>query len=65
MPLLPSKAWQRQLPFRKDDGIFEVEFIEDRRKGLEEFINKYACDSNCLTILTGLTLNGKNVLASH
>jgi sorting nexin-3/12 len=40
VPLLPSKAWQRQLPFRNDDGIFEDEFIEDRRKGLETFINK-------------------------
>lgn len=43
VPLLPSKAWQRQLPFRNDDGIFEDEFIEERRKGLETFINKVAC----------------------
>ncbi|KOB68303.1 Sorting nexin 12-like protein [Operophtera brumata] len=27
-----SKALKRQLPFRGDDGIFEDEFIEDRRK---------------------------------
>ncbi len=25
---------------RSDDGIFEDEFIEERRKGLEQFINK-------------------------
>ena len=41
MPPLPGKAWGRQLPFRKDDGIFDDDFIEDRRKGLEAFINKY------------------------
>lgn len=41
VPLLPSKAWKLQLPFRNDDGIFEDEFIEERRKGLEQFINKY------------------------
>ncbi len=26
---------------RPDDGIFEDKFIEERRQGLEEFINKY------------------------
>lgn len=41
MPPLPGKAWKRQMPFRSDDGIFEDEFIEDRRKGLETFVNKY------------------------
>ena len=41
VPALPGKALSRQLPFRGDDGIFEEEFIEDRRKGLEQFINKY------------------------
>ena len=40
VPPLPGKAWGRQLPFRGDDGIFEDEFIEDRRKGLEQFVNK-------------------------
>lgn len=40
VPPLPSKAWKRQMPFRSDDGIFEEEFIEERRKGLEVFINK-------------------------
>jgi sorting nexin-3/12 len=37
---LPGKALARQLPFRGDDGIFEEDFIEERRKGLEQFINK-------------------------
>jgi len=27
------------LIFFRDEGIFEPEFIEDRRQGLEEFIN--------------------------
>ena len=41
VPPLPGKAIGRQLPFRKDDGIFEEDFIEERRQGLEEFINKF------------------------
>ncbi len=43
VPSLPGKAWQRQIPafLRNNDGIFDDDFIEDRRKGLEEFINKY------------------------
>ena len=43
VPVLPGKAWQRQIPafLRNNDGIFDDDFIEDRRKGLEEFINKY------------------------
>lgn len=40
VPKLPGKAFSRQLPFRGDDGIFEDNFIEDRRKALEDFINK-------------------------
>lgn len=44
VPSLPDKAFVRQLPFRnlitKDNGIFDETFIEDRRRGLEEFINK-------------------------
>ncbi|CAD1480790.1 unnamed protein product, partial [Heterotrigona itama] len=39
VPPLPGKAWKRQMPFRGDDGIFEEDFIEDRRKGLEAFVN--------------------------
>ena len=42
VPSLPDKAWQRQLPFRKDNGLFQDDFIEERRKGLEIFINKIA-----------------------
>lgn len=41
VPALPGKSLKRQLPFRSDDGIFEEEFIENRRKQLEQFINKY------------------------
>ena len=32
----------RQMPFRSDDGIYEPGFIEGRRRGLEQFINKLA-----------------------
>uniref|UniRef100_A0A1E1WZR8 Sorting nexin-3 n=1 Tax=Amblyomma aureolatum TaxID=187763 RepID=A0A1E1WZR8_9ACAR len=42
VPPLPGKAWKRQLPFRSDEGIFDDEFIEERKKGLELFINKVA-----------------------
>ncbi|KAG5857245.1 sorting nexin-3 isoform X1 [Anguilla rostrata] len=42
VPPLPGKALFRQLPFRGDDGIFEDAFIEERRQGLEQFINKVA-----------------------
>ena len=42
VPPLPEKAWQRQLPFRKDQGIFQDDFIEERRRGLEVFLNKVA-----------------------
>ena len=42
MPSLPGKAVSRLLPFRNDDGIFDSAFIEDRRKGLEIFVNKVA-----------------------
>jgi len=42
VPALPGKAFKKQLPsfMRSDDGIFEDDFIEERRKGLEQFINK-------------------------
>lgn len=40
--VFPGKAWKRQIPFRQDDGLFEEDFVEDRRKGLETFINKVA-----------------------
>lgn len=34
------------MPFRGDDGIFEEDFIEDRRKGLEVFVNKWVFQKN-------------------
>lgn len=42
VPPLPGKAWSKQLPFRGDDGIYEDDFVEERRKGLEQFVNKVA-----------------------
>ncbi|KAK3754841.1 hypothetical protein QZH41_011316 [Actinostola sp. cb2023] len=42
VPQLPGKALKLQLPFRSDDGIFEDDFIAERREGLESFINKIA-----------------------
>nr|AFK10870.1 sorting nexin-12-like protein [Callorhinchus milii] len=42
VPPLPGKALTRQLPFRGDDGIYDEGFIEERRAGLEQFINKIA-----------------------
>ena len=36
MPPIPGKAFTKQLPFlNNDDGIFEPEFVEERRLGLE------------------------------
>ncbi|KAG1670244.1 Sorting nexin-12 [Nymphon striatum] len=40
VPPLPGKALKRLLPFRGDDGIFDEDFIDDRMKGLEAFVNK-------------------------
>ncbi|KAJ8355662.1 hypothetical protein SKAU_G00184560 [Synaphobranchus kaupii] len=42
VPPLPGKAIFRQLPFRGDDGIFDDSFVEERRQGLEQFLNKVA-----------------------
>ncbi|XP_025740410.1 sorting nexin-3-like isoform X2 [Callorhinus ursinus] len=42
VPPLPGNAFLRQLPFRGDDGIFDDNFIEERKQGLEQFINKVA-----------------------
>nr|CAG4636612.1 EOG090X0GN3 [Eubosmina coregoni]SVE70138.1 EOG090X0GN3 [Eubosmina coregoni] len=42
VPALPGKAIKRLLPFRNDDGIYDEDFIEDRRKSLEGFVNKIA-----------------------
>lgn len=51
VPALPSKALGRQLPWASDkNGMFDEDFIEERRKGLEEFINK------CVGSFVGLAL---------
>merc|ERR1719362_329680 len=42
VPSIPGKSLMRQMPFRNDDGIYEPSFIESRRRGLEQFINKLA-----------------------
>merc|ERR1712117_759232 len=43
VPQLPEKAFLKQVPLlNQDDGIFEEDFIEDRRRGLEDFINVLA-----------------------
>ena len=43
VPPLPEKAYLKQVPLlNQDDGIFEEDFIEDRRRGLEDFINVLA-----------------------
>ncbi|XP_075958498.1 sorting nexin-12-like isoform X1 [Anarhichas minor] len=42
VPSLPGKALKRQLPFRGDGGLFDESFIEERRSGLEQFINRIA-----------------------
>ena len=49
VPVLPGKAWGRQMPFRSDAGLFAEDFIEERRKGLEVFINKYVFFQSLLT----------------
>ncbi|KAF1740595.1 hypothetical protein MXB_4270 [Myxobolus squamalis] len=38
----PGKGISQQLPFSSGMGIFESEFIETRRKRLQEFINSIA-----------------------
>ncbi|XP_052026837.1 sorting nexin-3-like isoform X2 [Apodemus sylvaticus] len=37
-----GKHFLWQLPFRGDDGICDDNFIEERKQGLEQFINKVA-----------------------
>lgn len=51
VPPLPGKALKRQLPFRGDEGIFEESFIEERRVGLEQFINRYATAAGYIVAL--------------
>ncbi|VDK69431.1 unnamed protein product [Dibothriocephalus latus] len=53
VPKLPGKAWKRQLPFRADDGLFDSEFIDERRKGLESFINNVPMSISCLCTIWG------------
>lgn len=55
IPPLPGKALKRQLPFRRDEGLFDNDFIEDRRKALEKFLNTTATHplvqyENCLHV---------------
>lgn len=50
------------MPFRGDDGIFEEDFIEDRRKGLEVFVNKWVyCFAHTMEYDTAYILH-KNIL---
>jgi hypothetical protein len=58
VPPLPGKAIKRQLPFRNDDGIYDEEFIENRRKSLEGFVNK--CVSINYNSLTNFELTQNN-----
>ena len=44
VPPLPGKALKRQIPFRRDGGLFGEAFVEERRRGLEQFINIVASD---------------------
>lgn len=43
VPKLPDKALYRQMPWVSEkDGMFAPDFIEERRDGLEVFLNKVA-----------------------
>jgi len=42
VPNIPGKSFEKQLPFRTDEGLFEDKFIETRREGLEAFVNRVA-----------------------
>ena len=60
----------RLLPFRADDGIFDPGFIEDRRKGLEAFVNKELVliqirDSSSDWLTNPINLNKKRWLVIH
>ncbi len=68
VPPLPGKALKLQLPFRNDDGIFEDGFIENRRQGLESFINKIsghplAQSERCLHMFLQEPVIDKNYVA--
>jgi sorting nexin-3/12 len=38
-PSLPDKGWKRQVPFFQKESLFDEDFVEDRRKALNQFIN--------------------------
>ncbi|XP_064627407.1 sorting nexin-12-like [Lineus longissimus] len=42
VPQLPSEALKRQISLWSDDSMFDDDFIEQRRKGLEQFVNRVA-----------------------
>jgi len=43
VPKLPDKAMMRQMPWVSEkDGMFAPDFVEERRDGLEVFLNKVA-----------------------
>ena len=43
VPALPGKALSRQLPWvAEENGMLAPDFIEERRQGLEIFLNKVA-----------------------
>ncbi|KFO19772.1 Sorting nexin-3, partial [Fukomys damarensis] len=42
VPTLPGKAFLSRLPSRGDDEMFDDSFTEERKQGLEQFINKVA-----------------------
>ena len=58
MPPLPGKAFVKQLPFiNSDDGIFEVEFVEERRLGLE--VNRFSNENSFSTLCCFRNLSTK------
>uniref|UniRef100_A0A8C5CV15 Sorting nexin 3 n=1 Tax=Gadus morhua TaxID=8049 RepID=A0A8C5CV15_GADMO len=72
VPPLPGKALARQLPFRGDDGIFDDSFIEERRQGLEQFLNKrfvqgfvtLSCVCKCFYVCQFICIYGFHLLGS-
>uniref|UniRef100_A0A8I3NAU9 Sorting nexin 3 n=1 Tax=Canis lupus familiaris TaxID=9615 RepID=A0A8I3NAU9_CANLF len=63
VPPLPGKAFLRQLPFRGDDGIFDDNFIEERKQGLEQFINKWKYYQHVLCEGTHLKFSQQNLFS--
>ncbi len=53
-PPLPDKAWKRQIPFMKET-LFDDQFVEDRRRALDHFINKFVdLFALCIVVKIGL-----------